>query len=113
MRFCKRILKVPQITSNSAIRSEFGRLPIINKLLQQTISYYARLESMNENRLAKTIYHETKNNQFSIHKIANHYNETVALNTDNVYFRENKQKRHYIQTFKDTFLSHTEEEWSY
>ena len=111
MRFCKRLLRIPQITSNIAVRSELGRLPILNIILQRVIKYYTRLESLHENRLAKIVYLQTKNNRFSINKIANHYNEKFSIDINNTDFKDKVEKKKYIQNFNDAFLTYTEEEW--
>ena len=111
MRFCKRLLRVPQITSNIAVRSELGRLPIINKVLQQTTKYFTRLESMNENKLAKTVYLQTKNHNFSVYKIAQHYSNRINIETDTINYKDKIQQKQYVQTFKDNWLTHAEEEW--
>ena len=111
MRFCKRLLKVPQITSNIAVRSELGRLPLINNVIQQIMKYYVRLESMNENRLAKMVYSQTQKSSFSIKNIIKHYSNYLDIDISNVNFTEKKQQKQFIKTFKDNWLTNAEEEW--
>ena len=60
LKFMKWCLGVHRYTSNSACWGEFGRLPLIDSFIKQSLKYYTRLEDLSDDSLVKKALNEQK-----------------------------------------------------
>ena len=111
MRFCKRILGVPTLSSNVAVRSELGRMPIMFNIVNNVFKYYVRLESLHQNRLLKKVYEKTKNQKFGIKNIALHYGTLVSVKIEDLDLTDTTQCKRLMNHFYDAWYVYNEEEW--
>ena len=47
IKFCKHILGIGRMASNSATKAELGRFPIINHIIPRILKYYNHLNNCN------------------------------------------------------------------
>ena len=56
IRLCKYLLGVGKKTTNNAVRGELGRFPLAMKIITQSISYWNRMQKIDDLSLAKIAY---------------------------------------------------------
>ena len=56
LSFCKFILRTHKRSSNSAVRGELGRFPILNQIVKNTLSNYFRIMNIEHNTLLRDCY---------------------------------------------------------
>ncbi len=86
LKFCKSLLNVPIKSSNVAVRSELGRMPLIIAIMKIVLKYYSRLEHMSNNRLLKQIYEKVKPKKFSLANLADEICNVLSTNTKDFDF---------------------------
>ena len=111
LKFCKSILHVPANTSNIAVRSELGRVPMIIPIIESILKYYARLEGMSSDRPVKQIYAVTKNDKFSLQNIALRIMHELDLDQSSFQFNDKMNRDKFYRLAKSQIQHCFEEDW--
>ena len=103
MKFCKLILGAGKKSTNIAILSELGRLPMYCSIILSLLSYWHRIENMSESSLLHCAYDECKN--LSQSDINNWYN-TVKFFCNKLDLNLLICKKSNMTTFKGLLKKH-------
>ncbi len=108
LKFCKSILRMPATTSNVAVRSELGRMPIMLTILSNISKYYMRLTKMPESRLVKQILIATANQKFSLKDIAHKVTKDIGVDLNE---HKKYSLKHFNNSIKSQLLFSYEDDW--
>ena len=97
MKFCKFILGVNKKSSNIAVLSELGRIPIFYSIIIAMLSYWHRLENISETSLLYCAYLES---QLLIDKNINSWYKTITLLSEKLDINLSYYKRLSLNMFK-------------
>jgi len=111
LKFCKRILGVNTKSSNLAVRSELGRLPILGYVTNQVFSYYTRMEASTQVRLTKIVYESLKNEKWHLSKTGKHLTDKLDLEVTEDTFSNKNNLIKFCNNFKLNLNFKLQDDW--
>ncbi len=108
LKFCKSLLRVPATSSNVAVRSELGRIPILLTIMCNICKYYMRLTKMPDIRLVKQIFIATANQRFSLKNIADKLATNIGIDLND---HKKYSLKHFSNIVKTQLLYTYEDDW--
>ncbi len=111
LKFCKSLLCVPNTASNTGVRSELGRVPMILPIVSMILKYYSRLENMSSNRILKEVYNFESDKKFHLRNIAMHICNTIGIDLNKYKFSRVKDIVKFNRDAIDQLHFFYEEEW--
>ena len=99
MSYCKQILRVPKRASNTAVRLELGRKPILFDIINMVVKYYCRFQLI------------TKASRYHIDKAFNFVCKFLNIDPTKYDLTNKAENQRLINYFKDTLETLYNDQW--